>query len=186
MSKIKLTGRGYDTFSSYMGTVLFENGVSVDHVSKAEMNRIGALTRIELVNEDGSEGEQAGNAAEMVKMRSQGAPVLKPMKRDGDDTDLPTEQRVEDVQIGAPQSETNEVDEATQALNEAIASGEEIVEPTNEEPTSEPAKIYTAKELEEIADKDGMAGLREIGDALEVKDTSIAGLMEKILAKQEV
>jgi len=45
-------------------------------------------------------------------------------------------------------------------------------------------KTYTQEELEGVADKEGIAGLREIGDALGVKNTSIAGLIEGILAAQ--
>lgn len=46
------------------------------------------------------------------------------------------------------------------------------------------AKIYTQQELEAIADKKGIAGLREIGDPLGVKGTSVLKLIEAIMAKQ--
>lgn len=45
-------------------------------------------------------------------------------------------------------------------------------------------KQYTQAELEKIADKSGIAGLREIGDEFGVKGTSISGLIEAILGKQ--
>lgn len=41
---------------------------------------------------------------------------------------------------------------------------------------------YTAEELAEIADKQGIKGLRAIGDQLGVKGNSIAELISKILA----
>lgn len=46
------------------------------------------------------------------------------------------------------------------------------------------AQRFTLEELEALADKNGIAGLREIGDTIGVKGTSIAGLIESILAKQ--
>lgn len=42
---------------------------------------------------------------------------------------------------------------------------------------------YTKDELEAIADKKGIAGLREIGDQVGVKGTSISGIIEAILLK---
>lgn len=45
-------------------------------------------------------------------------------------------------------------------------------------------KRYTKEELEAIADKKGIAGLREIGDPLGVKGTGVLKLIEAILAKQ--
>lgn len=46
------------------------------------------------------------------------------------------------------------------------------------------AGTYTKAQLEEIADKGGIAGLREIADPLGVKGTSIAKLIDAILMKQ--
>jgi hypothetical protein len=40
---------------------------------------------------------------------------------------------------------------------------------------------YTQEELEALADKEGITGLRAIGDSLNVKDTSIKGLIGSIL-----
>jgi hypothetical protein len=47
-----------------------------------------------------------------------------------------------------------------------------------------PAKIWTEKELEEIADEKGIAGLREIGDTLDVRSNSIPKLISAIIARQ--
>ena len=46
-------------------------------------------------------------------------------------------------------------------------------------------KLYTREELESIADKDGIAGLRKIGNELSVASHSIVGLMEEIMNAQE-
>lgn len=46
------------------------------------------------------------------------------------------------------------------------------------------ADSYTKEELEKVADKGGIAGLREIAEPLGLKGTSIGKLIELILAKQ--
>jgi len=67
-----------------------------------------------------------------------------------------------------------------------VESEEAPVEVVAEETPAEPAHVYTAEELAEVADKKGIAGLREIGDSIGVKGTSIVGLIEAILKAQEV
>jgi len=52
------------------------------------------------------------------------------------------------------------------------------------EPSVEVAQAYTREELESIADKEGIAGLRKIGDALNLKGTSVAKLIDAILANR--
>lgn len=47
---------------------------------------------------------------------------------------------------------------------------------------SKPTETYTKEQLEEIADKDGIKGIRMIGDSLGVRGNSIADLIAKIMA----
>lgn len=49
---------------------------------------------------------------------------------------------------------------------------------------NEGGDVYTQEELETVADKDGIEGLREIADPLGVTDKSIKGLITKILEAQ--
>lgn len=44
--------------------------------------------------------------------------------------------------------------------------------------------LYTEAQLGEIADKEGIAGLRAIADSLGVRDKSIVGLIKGIMQKQ--
>jgi hypothetical protein len=46
------------------------------------------------------------------------------------------------------------------------------------------AKVYTVAELEAIADRDGIVGLRKIGDPLGVKSQGIAKLISLIIEAQ--
>lgn len=50
---------------------------------------------------------------------------------------------------------------------------------------AEVKKSYTKEELEEIADKDGIKGLREVGDTLGVRGRAIPELIDDILTAQE-
>lgn len=57
-----------------------------------------------------------------------------------------------------------------------------VVDEHKEQP--EESANYTREELEAIADRAGLRGLREIGESLGVKGKSIPELIEKILNKQ--
>ncbi len=72
--------------------------------------------------------------------------------------------------VAAPTQE--EQDAAKEALSEATVVAEQAA-----------AAAYTADELAEIADKQGIEGLRAIGDPLGVKAKSIQALIDGILAK---
>lgn len=54
----------------------------------------------------------------------------------------------------------------------------------NNAPALTVSTAYTAEQLEEIADKGGIAGLREIAEPLGLKGTSITGLIASILGAQ--
>lgn len=56
-----------------------------------------------------------------------------------------------------------------------------VVEAKKKEEVAAPAVTYTEEQLAEIADKQGIAGLREIADPLGLKGNSIAGLISAIL-----
>lgn len=59
--------------------------------------------------------------------------------------------------------------------NQSAPEGTEVVAETT---------IYTENSLAEVADKEGIAGLRTIADGLSVKGTSIVGLIAGILKAQ--
>lgn len=61
----------------------------------------------------------------------------------------------------------------------------EETEAEDEEP-EEAVERYTEEQLAEIADASGIAGLREIAGPLDIKGTSIHGLIEAILAVRGV
>lgn len=70
-------------------------------------------------------------------------------------------------------ADTNEQGEAPQGEGE----GAQAPQPAG-------ATTYTQEQLSQLADEKGIAGLREVADPLNIKGTSIVGLMEAILKAQ--
>jgi hypothetical protein len=74
-----------------------------------------------------------------------------------------------------------EVQAAEAAAKAATEAAPVVVVPEQVTPDF---KAYTQAELEGIADKSGIAGLREIADPMNIKGTSVAKLIEQIVAAQ--
>lgn len=66
---------------------------------------------------------------------------------------------------------------------EAAPEAEPLVDLEVQDEAAEPSKQWTLEELEAVADDHGIAGLRAIGEEIGVKNVSIKGLIEEILAK---
>lgn len=75
---------------------------------------------------------------------------------------------VEPVKMGAPTADTATGD----AITDDITNSGSVT------------KVYAAEELEVIAAEHGIGGLREIGDRLGVKNTSVKGLIREIMNAQ--
>lgn len=76
--------------------------------------------------------------------------------------------------VGRPSDAPEEVQQAPKAPKQEADTTEQ----------AETAKRYTREELEAVADEKGIAGLREVAEPLNVKGTSIVGLMEAIIGAQ--
>lgn len=142
--KLKITEQGWENFSGNLGITQFEDGVSVNDVTRAEFNNITG--NIRAVN------AETGDAV----------------------CGLDCDAILQDVPF---------VSSRLQTLEEILAGqvpqvAEEAVAPVVVE------KQFTQEGLEAVADKGGIAGLREISDTIGVKGTSIAGLISAILASQ--
>lgn len=144
--KIKIIEAGYENFSGMFGTVAFDKGVSIDHVSHVEINLIASLIKVV----DAETEAETGNLATEAAAWNKTADVIY----------YPT---MADIEAG------REVPPTISPVQEA---------------QKQEVKLYTQEELEEIADKKGIAGLREIADPLGVKGTSIVKLIEGIIATQ--
>ena len=185
MSKIKLMSKGMNKFTGNLGTVAFENGVSVEMPSQAETNRLAAITKIEVIDDEGASQGQAGLGVGMAAGRGVGIANAAHSER-GEREPSQVEKNAADVQVGGTEPAKDDVDDAERALNEMVNEAEQGAEggASTEGEEGEDRKVYTADELAEIADAEGIQGLRKIANPLNVKDNSIAGLIKEILNAQ--
>jgi len=143
MAKLVVDEQAWETFTGLLGSLEFENGVSVLDEKDIPDHKIRSLSAI-------------------VKL-----------KREGDDK-----------QLGVT---TEMLSYGSASADDAIAQQTKVIEPVDIEELAEiPAdiKFYTAQELEEIADKEGINGLRKAAEGLHVKGRSIPELMDAILKAQ--
>ncbi len=159
MPKIKLTSQGFDNVTGLIGSIEFEDGVSVENVSLREAERLGALTSV--VDAETGEELNVGKGVE-TRLRAN------------------SEKTRPSSATKTPSKEVDESDADTDkdAQNDAGETTEESSEP------NETKAVYTEAQLGDIADKDGMAGLREIAKQFNVTDKGVRGLITKILQAQ--
>ena len=162
--KIKIIQKGYELFTGPFGSVEFANGVSIDHVSRREAERLGSILPIVEINDEGEENGPISIGQTDLDNRDKKAEVKAPLET---------------------QETTEGDDDAAETKGEAEDSESDGPEQGVENESAERAKIYTEAELEAIADKDGMSGLREIGNKIDAKGNSIDKLIIKILQKQK-
>lgn len=130
----------------------------VDGVSVAEIpiQEVLAIgSAMQVFNMDGAQVSPVLTRVDYSKMTSQTTQTVEPVRREPEPEPEPDEFDDEAVGFYAP--------------NEQMAS----------------AKVWTAEELELIADAEGIQGLREIAAEFDVKERSITGLIEGIVEAQE-
>lgn len=168
---IKITEKGWETYSSDLGTVPFENGVSTREVSRVEAMALGSFISIQEIDADGNELGQISPALEAVKMTRVTANVTAGLNRIQKE---PSDKGEDTIPVTQP----TEADVALAAARKAQADAERQPEPMA------PAVTHTAESLQALADAKGIAGLREVAAPFGVKNTSVKGLMAEILAAQ--
>jgi hypothetical protein len=68
-NKIKLLSKGWMNLTGFFGVHQFVEGVSVDELTSREVEQIGAIVQIEVLNTDGS-SEQGGAGTRELKSRN--------------------------------------------------------------------------------------------------------------------
>ena len=125
------------------------------------------------LDKDGEEEAPFSVAEVMSKTRHMEAPVVLSLRAQ--------------QELLAAEASDEDIKAALEAFEEKTAGLEaEQPEEEDEEEEDEPEerKIYTREELEAVADDSGIRGLREIGDPLNVKATSLTTLIDLILKAQ--
>lgn len=157
MPKIKLTSQGFDNVTGLIGNIEFEDGVSVENVSMREAERLGALTSVV----DAETGEELNIGKGVDTRLRANSQKTRPSKS----TEAPSEK---DDKSG--ESIEKESEEESEAQSDTDSSNPET---------------FTEAQLGDIADKEGMAGLRVVAEKFKVTDKSVRGLIVKILKAQE-
>lgn len=67
-NKIRLLSKGWSNLTGYFGVHQFKDGVSVDELTSREVEHIGAIVQVEVINADGSL-EQGGAGTRELKSR---------------------------------------------------------------------------------------------------------------------
>ena len=179
MAKVRLKSPTMKNFSSFMGVTKFENGVSVDHVNHREAQILGSITAVEFIDDEGNTVGNAGMAQVQVDNRATKAPVEAPKIMAGE-YQHKDEINAAPVKFEPKPQPKDETEEETEKLEKEVDDHEEEVNATAEEEVV----VYTAEQLEEIADEGGIQALRDIGAKRDVKSNSIEDLIKKILKAQ--
>jgi len=153
--KIRIVEKGWAGFTGELGRSVFVDGISVDHVAPADIERIGSSVRIEEVQENIAvgEGTQLGPANQDLQAQNLRAEVAK---------------------TRAPR---------TPQIKDGNEPGAEPEKPFVQVPVDS-AKIWSFEELEQLADARGIAGIREIATTLNLKGNSISKLIGAVMKAQ--
>lgn len=167
--KVRLAAPQWANFTGSMGFgAKFKNGVSIEPLSARHIARIASSTRVV----DNETGEQIGPSVTQLDItRRAQAPVIKQAKT----LDVVKQEEKAEAEVLAKQAAKEKAEEEA-ALAEAQAK--------LEAETDDELVIYSRQELEAIGHNDGVAGLRPIGDKLDVKGRAISDLIDRILEAQ--
>ena len=165
--KIKLTEPGFTKMTGEIGDIEFKDGVSVDDVSRTQMNRIGSAMRVERLD-----GGIVTEAERYTKSKQESAPMLEK---------LATGTVVDEKSPDEDEVKSPDEDEVKSSDEDEVKSPDEDEVKSSDE---DPVASLTKDELSKIADEKGIAGLREVAEGFGVKSKSIPDLIEKILAAQ--
>ncbi len=150
--QVRITDPGFAGFTGYFGAIKFEDGVS-EHISHAEAERLGCIVKCETL--DG----------------------LNPSAT----------QRMVDIQ-------RKDLDALTKEGKGVIGASREQDADNNKQPVAKPDKKaaqnvhgvqpsldFTREDLEALADKEGIAGLRNLGSQFGVKGRAIAEIIDELM-----
>ena len=158
--RIKITERGWNTFTGEIKGIRFVNGVSERHLMPHEAKYLGGVMRCVEINEFGAQKGQVGVSVDVAEMQNESMAQVKSL-------------RAEQQKQAALEKEQKQAEkEAELAL--ARMKLEE--------------GFFNRAQLEEIADRrgddGGISGLRHIGDQIGVKSNSMEGMISGILKAQ--
>ena len=172
MAKIKLLGT-FGDYNGQVGQTVFVDGESVASVTPAQIRLISAAMRCEVLAEEGETVDLSdhGVAQALIDGNGKEAAAQPPRMRGDEYERLLEAQKTEESELVRNQI--------------AAVTGNPVVVPeVDDAPEVREFTDWTAESLGEVADKDGIAGLRELADPKGIKSNSIAGLIAEMLQYQ--
>lgn len=156
--QVKITDPGFAGFTGHFGTVWFQDGVS-EQISSAEAERLGCIVKCETLD-----GVNPSATQRMVDIQNKNLDEL-----------LASGKGV----VGADRAAV-QIPEANQTVAKTEDAGGET------KPGVKPDLNFTRADLEALADKEGIAGLRNIGSQHGVKGRSIAEIIDELMQIQAI
>lgn len=166
--RVKITQKGWETYSSDLGGVQFENGVSMGELSRQEALSLGAFIAVVELDEHGNELGTVSPAEELLKVSKMSARV---------DRSTQVNERIQ-----TKPTDTREIENLTDTVADDPILEARMLQAAAEKAPSE-TKVYSQADLEAIASASGIKGLRDVAPE-GVKNVSVKGLIAKILAHQ--
>lgn len=157
--QVKITDPGFAGFTGHFGSVYFEDGVS-EHISNAEAERLGCIVKCETLD-----GVNPSATQRMVDIQSKNLDELLAMGKGVDGADR------NKAQNGEIKSSVAKPGEEPPAAQTGTATPAGV----------KPSLDFTREDLEALADKDGIAGLRNIGSQHGVKGRSITEIINELM-----
>lgn len=167
MIKVRIAQPGMQTYTGYIRGTRFVDGVSHEAMPIREALRLGAACKVEDM-----EGRVVSpNYVEFADANEISSADVSP---------APSKTIVEAEADGEEEGQV-QAEEGSEAHREVE---DEVVDFYDAGEEHAEAKKWELSDLEAIADAEGISGLREIGEAFNVKERSIDGLIKEIMKAQ--
>lgn len=177
--RVRIVQQGRENMCGLMGRYEFQDGVSVKEIPVREAVRLGAILSIEDLD-----GKPIHPSTYLYENASAVEAPIVSFERGVTDPNAPVPGDDQTIEKGANASAPSKNVVQVATVKPQVGEGDESLAP--EVVGSEPVqmRVYSQVELEEVADKTGIEGLREIARPLGVKSNSITKLVSEIIEAQ--
>lgn len=200
MPVIRLKEAGWEAFSGLLGDTEFVGGVSVENVSNREADRLACLMKVENVET----GENPSSTQHMVEERNYTAEQMEEARKarerreakiqaEKDRVNKELNDKIAEYYQEKRQSESEEEQLEFEFVGESdevpvvaeVSTSDTLEIDTDDLPEEDIQYSYTLEQLEEIADRDGLSGLRDFANQYDVRGKSIASIIKSLMAIKE-
>lgn len=167
MPRVSFTALHMRKFNGNLGGVDFVDGISVESLTNREAERLGCVTSIRVVDEDGNATDENPSAVQVLVNATRHSRDYERVAPNGERDGADYEREPTPVGENPPEAATVPVPEKT-----------------SKKESSEPQVAWTREQLEILADEQGLPGLQEITAERELVAHTIEEAIDAILASQ--